>query len=151
MKRKNAKRRNVLLPCDPKQNPILYYGRAAIGSIISVEDKLAVVALAPNTSDHKFTEGYIYVPDNRMEPNYKKGDKVAICRKHPMHCFWWGYDFYIVDQRRKVVLCTLYPNMKKQGSIILQFNNKQYRSRMPLTKSMHGFYLVEPFRGWPND
>lgn len=139
----------VLLPCDQKLQPIPYRGRATVGSVILVEGKLAVVALAPETGDHKLTEGYIFVPDDRMEPHRKKVDKVAICRKHPMQPFYWGYEYYIVDQKRKSVLCTIHPHMKKEGSIILKFNTKKYRPRMPRTKSILGFFLVEPLDGWP--
>lgn len=141
----------VLLPCDPKQEPISYQGRAAVGSIILSEGKPAVVALAPTASQHSLTEGYIFVPDDRMKPNRRKGDKVGICRKHPMQPFFWSHEYYIVDQRQKGVLCTLHPHMQKQGSVILKFNNKQYRRRVPQTKSLHGFFLVEPVTGWPKE
>jgi hypothetical protein len=149
-KNKAAKPVKVLLPCDPKQEPISYQGRTAVGSIIPVEGKLAVVALAPEAGDHKLTEGYIFVPDDRMEPSRKKGDKLAICRKHPMQPFYWGYEYYTVDQRRESILCTIHPSLK-QGSILLKFNNKKYRRRIPPTKSIQGFFLVEPLKGWPED
>jgi hypothetical protein len=146
-----AKPAKVLLPCDPNQEPTPYHGRAAIGSIRLVDCKPAVVALAPEPGNHRYTEGYLFVPDTRMEPNRKKGDKLAICRKHPMQPFYWGYEFYIVDQKLKGVLCTIHPNMQKEGSIILRFNNKKYRQRAPRTLSLHGFFLVEPLSGWPKD
>lgn len=146
-----AKPAKVLLPCDPVQRPVPYQGRAAIGSILNIEGKPAVVALAPNDLKHRFSEGYIYVPDDRMELTRKKGDKIGICRKVQMQPFFWGCEYYVVDRSRKGVLCTIHPHMKKQGSIILKFNNKKYRPRMPRTKSIHGFFLVEPVMGWPKD
>jgi hypothetical protein len=150
-KNSSATPAKVLLPCDPNQERISYQGRAAIGSIILSEGKPAVVALTPTASQRSLTEGYIFAPNDRMEPNRKKGDKLAICRKHPMQPFFWSHEYYIVDQRQKGVLCTLHPHMQKQGSVILKFNNKQYRKRMPRTKSIHGFFLVEPVTGWPKE
>ncbi|OQP67855.1 hypothetical protein [Niastella populi] len=144
-----AKPKKVLLPCDPEEKTVPYSGRAAVGSIILKEGKLAVVALAQEPGDHHLTEGYIFVPDDRMEPSYKKGDRIGICRKVQMQPFFWGCEYYVVDQRRKGVLCRIYPSMKGHGNIILRFKNKKYRLREPRTRSLLGFFLVEPLAGWP--
>lgn len=81
-----AKPAKVLLPCDPKKEPIPYQGRAAVSSVILFEGEPSVVTLAPKTV-HRHTEGFILVPDDRMEPTRKKGAMWGICRKHPMQPF----------------------------------------------------------------
>jgi hypothetical protein len=115
-KNSSATPAKVLLPCDPNQERISYQGRAAIGSIILSEGKPAVVALTPTASQRSLTEGYIFAPNDRMEPNRKKGDKLAICRKHPMQPFF-GHTNTILLTRDKKECCARYTHICRSRAV----------------------------------
>jgi hypothetical protein len=147
-KNKTAK---VRLPFDAGQKPMPYRGRKPAGSVILVDGKPELIVFAPDTGYRGYTEGYIRVPDRRMEPARKQGELMGIMRMKPGHVLYWEYEYFIVDRTLHGVLCRIHPSMKKSDSITLKFDNKQYRPRMPEFSRLQGLFIVEPLQGWPEE